>query len=116
MYKKNQKILHFPLFMNKVIFYIFAIILLFPLIVAFINYINNLFKTKDENVINGIVGNISKLHFIPLLYVAVLFINGESTDKNEGINDTQYFFSIFYNFNNFTFHDIYLNLYKNRFT
>ena len=53
--------------------------------------------------------------FYMLCGIKPVNINGESTDKNEGINDTQYFFSFFYNFN-FTFHDIYLNLYKNRFT
>ena len=95
-YKDYQNKHYLPLFMHKVIFYIFAIILLLSLTVSFIIYIYNLFKTKDENVINGMLGNISKFHFIPLLCVAVLFIIGESTDKNEGISNTQYFFFLIF--------------------
>jgi hypothetical protein len=82
----------FPLFMYKVFFYILAIILLFSLTVSFIIYVYNLFQTKDENVLNGMLGNISKFHFIPLLCVAILFIIGESTDKDKGFNNTQLFF------------------------
>lgn len=95
-YKNYQNKIYLPLFMHKVIFYIFAIILLLSLTVSFIIYIYNLFKTKDENVINGMVGNISKFHFIPLLCVASLFIIGECTDKNEGISNTQYFFFLIF--------------------
>ena len=91
-----QKIASSPLYMHEVIFYIFAIILLLSVTVSFIIYIYNLFKTKDENVINGMLGNISKFHFIPLLCVAILFIIGESTDKNEGISDTQLFFFLIF--------------------
>ena len=91
-----QKSLALPLFMHKVLFYIFVIILLLSLTVSFIIYIYNLFITKDENVINGMLGNISKFHFIPLLCVAVLFIIGESTDKNDGISDTQYIFFLIF--------------------
>ena len=91
-----QKIAASPLYMHEVIFYIFAIILLLSVTVSFIIYIYNLFKTKDENVINGMLGNISKFHFIPLLCVAILFIIGESTDKNEGISDTQLFFFLIF--------------------
>jgi hypothetical protein len=86
----------FPLFMYKVFFYILAIILLFSLTVSFIIYVYNLFQTKDENVLNGMLGNISKFHFIPLLCVAVLFIIGESTDKNDGISDTQLIFFLIF--------------------
>ena len=85
-----------PIFMYKVFFYIFAIILLLSLTVSFIIYVYNLFKTKDENVLNGMLGNISKFHFIPLLCVAILFIIGESTDKNKSFNNTQYFFFLIF--------------------
>ena len=91
-----QKIAASPLYMHEVIFYIFAIILLLSVTVSFIIYIYNLFKTKDENVINGMLGNISKFHFIPLLCVAILFIIGESTDKNKSFNNTQYFFFLIF--------------------
>ena len=85
-----------PIFMYKVFFYIFAIILLLSLTVSFIIYVYNLFKTKDENVLNGMLGNISKFHFIPLLCVAILFIIGESTDKNKSFNNTQFFFFLIF--------------------
>ena len=84
----------FPLFMYKVFFYILAIILLFSLTVSFIIYVYNLFQTKDENVLNGMLGNISKFHFIPLICIAVLFIIGESIDKS--FNVTHYFFCLFF--------------------
>lgn len=86
----------FPLFMYKVLFYIFAIILLLSLTVSFIIYVYNLFKTKDENVLNGMLGIKSKFHFIPLLCIAVLFIIGESTDKNKNFNNTQLFFFLIF--------------------
>ena len=84
----------FPLFMYKVFFYILAIILLFSLTASFIIYVYNLFQTKDENVLNGMLGNISKFHFIPLICIAVLFIIGESIDKS--FNVTHYFFCLFF--------------------
>jgi len=86
----------FPLFMYKVFFYILAIILLFSLTVSFIIYVYNLFQTKDENVLNGMLGNISKFHFIPLICIAVLFIIGESINKNKSFNGTHYFFFLFF--------------------
>ena len=94
--KKNQNYSYFPLFMHKVIFYIFAIFLLLSLTVSFIIFIYNLFIKKDENVINGMLGNISKFHFIPLLSIAALFINGECTDKEKFVTDTQLFFFLIF--------------------
>ena len=55
-------------------------IILFGFILFFIK---TLFS-KDKNIIKGMLGPITKYHFIPLLFASSLFIIGESyTDKND---------------------------------
>ena len=64
-----------------VIFYIIIIPTLILATAGFLVYIYSLFISKNDNVINGMFGNMSQFHFIPLLCISSLFIIGESLDK-----------------------------------
>ena len=64
-----------------ILFYIIIIITLILATVGFLVYIYSIFISKNYNVINGMLGNISKFHFIPLLCISALFIIGESLKK-----------------------------------
>lgn len=64
-----------------VLFYMIIIITLVIASLAFLVYIYHLFLTKNENVINGMLGNFSKFHFVPLICISALFIIGESLEK-----------------------------------
>jgi len=96
--KKNQNLAPFPLFLYNIFFYIIAIIILLLLTISFLIYAYNVFK-KNENVLNGMLGNQTKFHFIPLLCISALFINGECTEEETHFlffTKTQlYFFLIF---------------------
>jgi len=95
---ENQNLNPFPLIMFNIFFYIIAIIILLLLTFSFFVYAYNVFK-KNENVLNGMLGNQTKFHFIPLLCISALFINGECTEEEDHIllfTKTQlYFFIIF---------------------
>ena len=67
-----------------VLFFMISIFTLILATAAFIIYIYSLFINKNDNVINGMLGNISKFHFVPLLCISSLFIIGE-TLKNGNI-------------------------------
>lgn len=64
-----------------VLLYMIIIITLIFASLAFLVYIYHLFLNKNENVINGMLGNFSKFHFVPLLCISALFIIGESLEK-----------------------------------
>ena len=64
-----------------ILFYIIIIITLILATAGFLIYIYSIFISKNYNVINGMLGNISKFHFIPLLCISALFIIGESLKK-----------------------------------
>lgn len=64
-----------------VLFFMISIFTLILATAAFIIYIYSLFINKNDNVINGMLGNISKFHFVPLLCISSLFIIGETLKK-----------------------------------
>ena len=51
---------------------------------GFLVYMYSLFINKNDSVKNGMLGQITKFHFIPLLCISSLFIIGESLEQ---IND-----------------------------
>ena len=67
-----------------VLFYMILILTLILATAAFGVYIYCLFINKNENVIGGMMGNLSKFHFVPLLCITILFIIGESLDESYG--------------------------------
>ena len=67
-----------------VLFFMISIFTLILATAAFIIYMYSLFINKNDNVKNGMLGQITKFHFIPLLCISSLFIIGE-TLKNGNI-------------------------------
>ena len=64
-----------------ILFYIIIILALILTTASFLVYIYSIFISKNDNVINGMLGNRSKFHFIPLLCISALFIIGESLER-----------------------------------
>lgn len=81
--RTNSLIDPYPLFIHYIPFYMIAIITLLLITIAFIVYLYIIFIKKDANSLNGILGNASKFHFIPLLCVSALFIIGETLEEKK---------------------------------
>ena len=82
-----------PLIKFEVFMLIYILILILTTI-GFLSYIYNLYQ-RNDSLINGMFGKISKFHFIPLLCISALFIIGESYAKNE-YNEAKYVFSLIF--------------------
>ena len=95
-YATNRGAVYFPLLIHYVLFYMVLIITLLCLTAAFIVYAYHLFMKKDANVINGMLGNLAKFHFIPLASVSALFIIGETLDQDSEVKGAHCFFNIFF--------------------
>jgi len=63
------------------VFYIIIIITLLLVTAGFLVYVYSIFISKNEDVQNGMLGDKSKYHFIPILCISFLFIIGESLKK-----------------------------------
>ena len=66
--------------------------------IGFIAYIFSIYK-RNNKVMNGMFGEISKFYFIPLFLISGLFIIGESYDERENdyfFNDVKYIFNIIF--------------------
>ena len=74
---------YLPFQMHVSIAYIVFIFSLVMILVQCILYFYKTIFKRDDNVINGILGPITKFHFIPLLFVSALFIIGESYSKQK---------------------------------
>lgn len=93
---RDKEIWYYPLFIHYILFYMILIPTLLFITAAFIVYAYHIFMKKDGNVINGMLGNLTKFHFIPIACVSVLFIIGESVDENKGLKGAHFFFNIFF--------------------
>lgn len=81
--RTNKIIDPLPLFIHYILFYIIAVIVLLSVTIALVVYFYYLFIKKDPNASNGMLGNVSQFHFIPLLFVSALFIIGETLDEKK---------------------------------
>ena len=76
-----------PLQMQISLIYIVFILTMIVGLAGFIIYMIKSTCKKDESVFGGMMGQWSRFHFVPLLFVSALFIIGECTDTNlEKIN------------------------------
>ena len=73
-----------------VLFYMIIIITLILASAAFLVYIYHLFINKNENIINSMLGSVSKFHFVPLICISAIFIIGESLEKRISFDDFYY--------------------------
>ena len=92
--------LNFPLDMNFVVLAIVCILTLIIGTIGFMTYTYCIYK-GNNNVLNGMFGETSKFHFIPLLLISGLFIIGESYSKvyvDTFFNEAKYIFSIIFTF------------------
>ena len=94
----------FPLVIYYIIFYMIAIIILIFVTASFIVYMYSIFIKKDINVLNGILGEFSQFHCIPLACISALFIIGETLEEKDNFNPNfpfkgiQYFFNLLFTF------------------
>lgn len=71
---------YYPLAMNIVVHYI---VFAFIFTLATLGFLVYMTYRDDNNVTDGMLGAISKFHFIPLLCISALFIIGESLDGSD---------------------------------
>ena len=75
---------YLPFQMHVATLYIAFISSMTIILFGFILFFIKTLFSKDKNIIKGMLGPITKYHFIPLLFASSLFIIGESyTDKND---------------------------------
>ena len=80
---------YFPLQMQVSLYYIcFILALIIITGGCIIFFVKTIFK-KDDQVINGMMGQFSKFHFFPLLCASVLFIIGECVDQDIDTQDAE---------------------------
>ena len=84
---------------HYVLFYMIMITTLLLSTAGFLVYMYSLFINKNDNVKNGMLGQITKFHFIPLLCISSLFIIGESLEQIDDIRVPRYL-GIFFNIKN----------------
>ena len=88
-----------PLFIYYVLFYMACIITLLFVTAAFLVLCMGYFVKRDANIIIGMLGGLSKFHFVPILCVCGLFIIGytyDDDDIRDGFNGGHYLFSILF--------------------
>jgi len=74
---------YYPLQMQVSLYYICFILTLIVITCAcLLFFVKTIFK-KDDQVINGMMGQFSKFHFFPLLCASALFIIGECVDRDD---------------------------------
>ena len=66
--------------------------------VGFFVYLHCYFITKDVNVRNGMMGNVTKFHFIPLCFISLLFIIGESLGQNLNYKNIHLYTTLLFTF------------------
>ena len=82
-----------PVTINYVLFYIMVALTLLFLVLSLAIYIYGIL-TRNGNILNGMLGNFTKFHFVPLLCVSCLFIIGETLDIDRLPKGVHYFFSL----------------------
>ena len=76
------KTIYYPFQMHvSLIYIVFILTLLIILGGCIVFFIKSIFN-KDEEVMNGMMGQFSRYHFFPLLCASALFIIGECVDRN----------------------------------
>ena len=81
-FKVHLKYEYYPFQMHIALIYVvFILSLLVILGGCIVFFVKSIFK-KDDQVINGMMGEYSKFHFFPLLCASALFIMGEVYDNN----------------------------------
>ena len=81
-FKDYLKYEYYPFQMHIALIYVvFILSLLVILGGCIVFFVKSIFK-KDDQVINGMMGEYSKFHFFPLLCASALFIMGEVYDNN----------------------------------
>ena len=73
---------YYPLQMHAALIYVVFILALLIILGGCIVYFVKTICKKDDQVINGMMGEYSKYHFFPLLCVSALFIIGECVDQD----------------------------------
>jgi hypothetical protein len=97
-YRTNDPIIFFTIYINYVLFYMIVAIVIGFSTVGFFVYLHCYFITKDVNVRNGMMGNVTKFHFIPLCFISLLFIIGESLGQNLNYKNIHLYTTILFNF------------------
>ena len=78
---------YYPLQMQVSLYYICFILTLIVITGGCFVFFYKTICKKDDQVINGMMGQFSKFHFFPLLCASALFIIGECVDRDEENKD-----------------------------
>lgn len=97
-YRTNDPIIFYAIYINYIIFYMITVITIGFSTFGFFIYLYYYFIAKDINVKNGMMGEISKFHFIPLFFISLLFIIGESLGQNLNYKSIHLYTTILFTF------------------
>jgi hypothetical protein len=85
---------YYPLQMQVSLYYICFILALIIITGGCFVFFYKTICKKDDQVVNGMMGQFSKFHFFPLLCASALFITGECVDQDlineDGVNDDHF--------------------------
>lgn len=93
----NKYSVYKPLDINFAVFNIIVISTLIIEALGFLIFLYSLYK-RDNNVLNGMFGDTSKFHFIPLLLISAVFITSECYSNSEDSVEAQYVFVLIFTF------------------
>ena len=86
-----------PLDINFPVFNLIIVLILVIETLGFLIYLLSISK-RDNNVLNGLFGETSKFHFIPLFLVSAVFIIGESYSDSKKSLEAKYIFNLIFTF------------------
>ena len=87
--QRITKFYSFPIQMHEVLIYMIIAILMICALAGFIVYIIFSTAKSDEKFKGNMLGEWSRFHFVPLLFVSALFIIGECIDQDLEDEDGQ---------------------------
>ena len=89
--KENQKFLgnkiYFPILIDESFIYIIFILTMATSSIGFFAYLIYSICIKQNGIFNGMMGSISRFHFIPLICASALFLIGEDIDDEDKPKD-----------------------------
>jgi hypothetical protein len=86
-----------PLDINFAVFNIIVITTLIIEALGFLIFLYSLYK-RDNNVVNGMFGDTSKFHFIPLLLISAIFITSECYSNSKDSAEAKIVFVLIFTF------------------
>ena len=90
----DNHILLFAINIQYYIFYTIIILIYVILTIAFCTIIYSGFINRNKNVLNALLGNTTRFHFLPLFFITLNFVLGEILDEDPDLKDGHFIISI----------------------